>query len=91
MTVWEISRGVALGKLARPSPAGFNGSLAEWLHQTGYRVMPLSWDDCERANALPMHHKDPMDRMLIATALDRDMTVISDDEVFARYGVSIVW
>jgi PIN domain nuclease of toxin-antitoxin system len=91
MTVWEISRKVALGKLARPSPAGFNGSLAEWLRQSGYRVMPLSWDDCERANALPMHHKDPMDRMLIATALDRDMTVISDDEVFARYGVSTVW
>jgi PIN domain nuclease of toxin-antitoxin system len=53
--------------------------------------MPLSWDDCERANALPMHHKDPMDRMLIATALDRDMTVITDDEVFGRYGVSTVW
>jgi PIN domain nuclease of toxin-antitoxin system len=91
MMVWEISRKVALGKLARPAPPGFNGSLAEWLRKAGYRVMPLGWDDCERANALPMHHKDPMDRMLIATALDRDMTVITDDDVFGRYGVSTVW
>jgi PIN domain nuclease of toxin-antitoxin system len=53
--------------------------------------MPLSRDDCERANALPMHHEDPMDRMMIATALHRDMTVIRDDGVFARYGVSTVW
>jgi PIN domain nuclease of toxin-antitoxin system len=91
MTVWEISRKAALGKLARPAPVGFNGSLAEWLRQAGYRVMPLSWDDCERANALPMHHKDPVDRMLIATALERAMTVITDDDVFEKYGVSTIW
>ncbi len=91
MTVWEISRKVALGKLARPEPPGFNGSLAEWLRQTGYRVMPLSWDDCELANTLPMHHKDPMDRMLIATALERAMTVVTDDDVFAKYGVLTIW
>jgi len=91
MTVWEISRKVALGKLARPAPPGFNGSLAEWLRQVGYRVMPLSWDDCERANGLPMHHKDPTDRMLIATALNRAMTVITDDDVFEQYGVSTIW
>jgi PIN domain nuclease of toxin-antitoxin system len=91
MTVWEISRKVALGKLARPEPAGFNGSLAEWLRQAGYRVMPLTWDDCERANALLMHHKDSMDRMLIATALERAMTVVTDDDVFEKYGVSTIW
>jgi PIN domain nuclease of toxin-antitoxin system len=91
VTVWEISRKVALGKLARPAPAGFDGTLAAWLREIGYRVMPLTWDHSERANSLPMHHKDPMDRMLIATALDRAMTVITDDDIFARYGVSTIW
>jgi PIN domain nuclease of toxin-antitoxin system len=38
-----------------------------------------------------MHHKDPMDRMLIATALDRGLTIITEDEVFARYGVTTIW
>jgi PIN domain nuclease of toxin-antitoxin system len=38
-----------------------------------------------------MHHKDPMDRMLIALALDRDMAVITDDGVFDRYGVATIW
>jgi PIN domain nuclease of toxin-antitoxin system len=91
ITLWEITRKVALGKLQRPAPPGFNGSLAAWLREAGYRAMPLGWDDCERANGLPMHHKDPMDRMLIATALDRGMTIISDDEIFARYGVTTIW
>jgi PIN domain nuclease of toxin-antitoxin system len=91
ITVWEISRKIALGKLERPAPPGFNGSLSEWLRQAGYRVLPMTWDACERANALPMHHKDPMDRMLIASALEKALTVITDDEVFARYGVATIW
>ena len=91
ITVWEISRKIALGKLDRPTPAGFNGSLSKWLRHAGYRVLPMTWDASEHANALPEHHKDPMDRMLIALALDRGMTVITDDEVFPRYGVPTLW
>lgn len=91
ITVWEITRKVALGKLERPAPPGFNGGFSAWLKEAGYRVAPLTWDDCERANALPMHHKDPMDRMLIATALERKLTIISDDSVFGDYGVTTLW
>ena len=42
ITVWEITRKVAIGMPERPSPPGFNGSMAEWLRQAGYRIMPLS-------------------------------------------------
>jgi PIN domain nuclease of toxin-antitoxin system len=91
ITVWEITRKVATGKLERPAPPGFNGTLSAWLRQVGYRILPLTWETCERANTLPMHHKDPMDRMLIAAALDRGLTIITDDDVFARYGVQTIW
>jgi PIN domain nuclease of toxin-antitoxin system len=91
ITVWEITRKVATGKLERPAPPGFNGTLSEWLRQAGYRILPLTWEVCERANALPMHHKDPMDRMLIAAALDRGLTIVTDDTVFAQYGVQTIW
>ena len=91
ITVWEITRKVAIGKLETPTPPGFMGSFSDWLRQAGYRVVPLSWDMCERANALPAHHKDPMDRMLVATALDRGLTIVSDDEVFPAYGVATLW
>jgi PIN domain nuclease of toxin-antitoxin system len=91
ITVLEIARKVTLGKLERPAPPGFNGSLSEWLRQAGYRMLPMTWDACERANGLPMHHKDPMDRMLIAAALDRGMAIVTDDAEFARYGVATIW
>jgi PIN domain nuclease of toxin-antitoxin system len=91
ITVWEITRKSALGKLARPMPRHHVGSFSTWLEDIGYRVMLLTWDDCELANGLPDLHKDPMDRMLIASALRNDMTVITNDQIFARYGVSTVW
>ena len=78
ITVWEITRKVALGKLARPMPPRYVGSFASWLEGIGYRVMPLAWDDCEVANGLPDLHKDPMDRMLIASALRNDLTIITE-------------
>jgi PIN domain nuclease of toxin-antitoxin system len=91
ITVWEITRKAAMGKLARPMPADYSGRFSSWLDDTGYRVVPLTWDDCERANALPDLHKDPMDRMLIASALGNGMTIITNDRVIARYSVATIW
>jgi PIN domain nuclease of toxin-antitoxin system len=91
ITVWEITRKAILGELAAPMPKGYAGGFASWLSDAGYRMLPLSWDDCERANGLPDLHKDPMDRMLIASALANDLTIITNDRMIARYGVSTVW
>ena len=79
----------AIGELPKlPAPTG---SFAGYLAQLGFQFQGLSWEDAERANRLPPHHKDPVNRMLIATALGRDMTVITDDSWFAVYGVKTVW
>jgi PIN domain nuclease of toxin-antitoxin system len=91
VTVWEITRKAGLGKLATPMPKDYTGGFASWLGYAGYRMLPLSWDDCERANGLPEFHKDPMDRMLIASALTNDLTIVTNDRMIAKYGVSTVW
>jgi PIN domain nuclease of toxin-antitoxin system len=89
ISVWEIMRKVALGKL--PSAWGQHESLSRLLRAQGYSVQPLGWDDAEGANRLPPLHKDPMDRLLIATALRHDLTVLTDDAIFAAYGVTTIW
>jgi PIN domain nuclease of toxin-antitoxin system len=89
ISVWEITRKVALGKL--PSVWGQYESLSRLLRAQSYSVQPLGWDEAEEANRLPLLHKDPMDRMLIATALRHDLTVLTDDAVFASYGVTTIW
>jgi len=89
VTVWELTRKASIGKLPKlPAPTG---TFAGYLARLGFRFQDLSWEDAERANQLPAHHKDPMVRMVIATALGNDMTVITDDNWFAAYGVKTIW
>ncbi|MGE0226434.1 MAG: type II toxin-antitoxin system VapC family toxin [Acetobacteraceae bacterium] len=89
ITVWEITRKAALGKL--PPVWTPYSSLSLLLRAQGYAMQPLGSDETEQANRLPPVHKDPMDRMLIATALRHDLAILTDDAVFAAYGVETVW
>lgn len=91
VTVWEITRKVATGKLPRPVPSGFRGSYTDFLASEGYLVAAFTWPDAELAATLPDHHRDPTDRMLIATALRMDLTVVTADRVFRDYGVRTIW
>lgn len=89
ITVWELTRKAKLGLLP-PLPQE-NGSFATWLAQQGFVPSPLGWGDAERANMLPMLHKDPIDRMLIAQALRAGCPIITSDTLFEAYGVTTVW
>ncbi len=89
ITVWELARKASIGKLP-PLPT-VAGSFTRWLAEQGFRLQPLTWADTERATALPPIHKDPMDRMLIAQALNAAMPVITEDGLYRQYGVTTVW
>ena len=90
VTVWEITRKTAIGKLPSPRLADA-GNWIDFLTNRGFINAPLTWEIAAKANALAMHHRDPMDRMLIATALTMDMPVITNDAIFTAYGVTTVW
>jgi PIN domain nuclease of toxin-antitoxin system len=70
ITVWELTRKAAQGKLP-PLPTE-GGSFARNLSGLGFRDAPLLWADAEAANALPPHHRDPMVRFTseIGSTLD---------------------
>jgi PIN domain nuclease of toxin-antitoxin system len=90
VTVWEISCKARLGKLPElPEPVALD--LTAYLRGQGFCLVPLTAELAEAANALPPHHADPMDRMLIATALADGATIITNDRIFAAYGVAVLW
>lgn len=89
ITVFEITQKVALGKLP-PLPIG-GLSFAGWLTMQGYEPAPFTWQETEAANQLPWYHKDPFDRLLVATALRHDAVVVTCDAIFAAYGVRNLW
>lgn len=89
ITVFEITQKVSLGKLP-PLPIGAL-SFSAWLAREGYEPAPLTWQETEDASRLPWHHKDPFDRLLIATALRHDGVIVTCDPVFTTYGVRTLW
>jgi PIN domain nuclease of toxin-antitoxin system len=82
-TVWEVGIKQALGKLTG------EGSLAEHVRDSGFAVLPISADHAIAASALPLHHRDPFDRMLIGQALVEGLTVMTRDRVFGAYDVRL--
>jgi PIN domain nuclease of toxin-antitoxin system len=82
-TVWEVGIKQALGKLTG------EGSLAEQVRDSGFAVLPISADHAIAASVLPLHHRDPFDRILIGQALVEGLTVMTRDRVFDAYDVSI--
>jgi PIN domain nuclease of toxin-antitoxin system len=81
-TVWEIAVKRTLGKVT--APEGF----AEVVLRGGFEPLAISHEHAERAGSLPMHHRDPFDRMLVAQAQLEGLTLLSRDPVFALYDVS---
>lgn len=65
--------------------------LNDFLAQRGFAIAPLTWEAASLANTPPLHHRDPVDRLLIATALTSGLPIIANDRAFAPNGVATVW
>jgi PIN domain nuclease of toxin-antitoxin system len=83
-TVWELEIKRAIGKLQAP------GDLLELLDAEGFDCIPILGDDAIRAARLPMHHRDPFDRMVLAQALRLEAVIVSRDQAFAAYDVPVL-
>jgi PIN domain nuclease of toxin-antitoxin system len=84
-SVWEIEIKRGLGKL--------DLGHFDWRGQPfvdRLDMVPITIDDSIRAGQLPLHHRDPFDRMIIAQALNRNATVVTSDDVFKQYGVMVL-
>jgi PIN domain nuclease of toxin-antitoxin system len=86
---FEMAIKINLGKLESPLGLSFP-QLKNHLEQRNVVVLALEPEHLETLRGLPLHHKDPFDRMLIAQALTENATLVSDDEFFKLYAVELV-
>lgn len=82
-SVWEIGIKQALGKLT------ITGDL-DTILAADFEPVAITFEDACRAAGLPAHHRDPFDRMLVAQALARDLTLVTCDPGMEPYGVSLL-
>jgi PIN domain nuclease of toxin-antitoxin system len=88
-SVWEILIKVQSGKLKLPRPAG--PYVLRKLAENGIELLPISIDHLLALERLPMHHRDPFDRMLIAQSLEENLPIITSDPWFDRYDARLIW
>ena len=86
---FEIGLKQRKGKLDLPLPASV------WIETVtnhhGLTIHPLTMDICVRATDLPFHHNDPCDRMIIATAQELGVPVVTADQAFLQYDVEVLF
>jgi PIN domain nuclease of toxin-antitoxin system len=83
-TIWEVAIKQAAGKL--PGPV----SLPERIQENGFVPLPVSPEHAIIAGRLPLIHRDPFDRMLIAQAQFEKLTLVTRDENCRKYEVSVL-
>ncbi|MGB3693405.1 MAG: type II toxin-antitoxin system VapC family toxin [Spirulinaceae cyanobacterium] len=88
-SVWEMAIKVSIGKLPLPEP--IDDYVSTRMRTLGARSLEITANHALRVAALPLHHRDPFDRMLIAQAQLEDMTLVSADSTFNLYQVSLLW
>lgn len=88
-SAYEIAWKAARGRLQLPeSPETF---VLDRLDRLGFEPLPVSVRHAVRAAALPHHHADPWDRLLVAQAGDEGIPLITADAMIARYDLDVLW
>mgnify|MGYP001119816113 CR=1 FL=1 len=82
--IWEIRIKQALGKLEIPS------NFYRVIKDQGFELLSITADHADAAGDLPLHHRDPFDRMIIAQAGLEGLRIITRDTVFKSYDVALL-
>ena len=68
-----------------------NPSLLTIVEQSGIDWIPIAPGEAYAAGSLPMHHRDPFDRLIVAQTIERSAELISHDEALDLYGIRRLW
>ena len=87
-SMWEISLKYSIGKFELPAPPVV--LLPEWIARSRVTALPIEQSHALAVAALPFHHRDPFDRMLIAQSSLEDLPIVTRDPVFNAYDVKVL-
>ena len=88
-STWEIAIKFALGAL--PLPKKPSEYIPECLSSLAIHPLDITHEHALRAGELPLHHRDPFDRLLIAQAITEGMTLLTADRAFRLYKADFVF
>lgn len=86
---WEIGVKLSVRKLELGEPFEDFADTVVYAHK--FKVLGIELPHIAHISRLPMHHRDPFDRMIIAQSFCEEMPVVTVDLKFERYGVATIW
>ena len=88
VSLWEVAIKMNIGRY--DFTGGFP-AFRDIVRSNGFVILPIKDEYMEKLFTLPLIHRDPFDRLIIATSIVEKMTLISADENIQKYNVSWIW
>jgi PIN domain nuclease of toxin-antitoxin system len=88
VVAWELAIKINTGKI---QPSSLLLSLDSVFVKQNFAELPITVEQAIRAGLLPMHHRDPFDRLLVSQALALGIPIVSADRALDAYGVRRIW
>lgn len=85
VSIWEIAIKRAIGKLRAPD------DVIERVEGAGVQLLSITPRHAQASGALPLHHRDPFDRLLVAQAQLERCAIVSCDGALPAYDVPVIW
>jgi len=89
VVAWELQIKIALNKFELKW--SLEKSIEVEQLANNFRILPVELAHALYLENLPLHHKDPIDRLLISQALVENFTLVASDRRFSDYGVNLIW
>jgi PIN domain nuclease of toxin-antitoxin system len=94
-SLWELAIKSSSGKLKltnqQGQPSNARQFILSLIKNLSLYQLPIEFDDVAGVEQLPLHHRDPFDRLLVVQAQRNQLPIVSADPVFERYGIERVW
>jgi PIN domain nuclease of toxin-antitoxin system len=88
-SLWEIAIKISIGKLTLTQP--FDTFIQDQLTKNAIDLLAMDVQHLALVSTLPLHHRDPFDRLLVAQAIIEQIPIVSIDDKFDLYGATRMW
>ncbi|MCF8235198.1 MAG: type II toxin-antitoxin system VapC family toxin [Bacteroidales bacterium] len=85
---WEIGIKSSIGRLTLKTDLR---TVFQTIDQSGFELLPITTEHVLQNADLDFHHADPFDRIIIAQAIVENLTVVTKDSEFNKYGIKCIW
>jgi PIN domain nuclease of toxin-antitoxin system len=89
VTVWELSIKQSIGKFTFTQP--IKTFIEQQLKMNDFNLLSITLGHIDGITTLPLHHRDPFDRLLIAQAMIENIPIASADSAFDAYSIQCIW